>query len=93
MRYAYGVATALLLGGTALSLAGAPVGAQAAQNAPASLAPRPGAPLSFAELAARLHPYVAPAPTPGCSPAPRGDRQEQSSSAVDPEPVSAGRVS
>src|SRR5688572_10324337 len=58
VRYAYGVAMALLLGGTALSLAGAPVGAQVAQNAPSAIAPRPGAPLSFAELAARLQPAV-----------------------------------
>ena len=58
MRYAYGVATALLLGGTAFSIAVGPVGAQVAQNAPASMAPRPGAPLSFAELAARLQPAV-----------------------------------
>src|SRR5688572_14095590 len=58
VRYAYGVAMALLLGGTALSLAGAPVGAQVAQNAPSAIAPRPGAPLSFADLAARLQPAV-----------------------------------
>src|SRR5688500_9480000 len=58
VRYAYGVAMALLLGGTAFSLAGGPVGAQVAQNAPAAMAPRPGAPLSFAELAARLQPAV-----------------------------------
>ncbi|HEU4705154.1 MAG TPA: Do family serine endopeptidase [Sphingomicrobium sp.] len=58
MRYAYGVAMALLLGGTAFSIAGGPVGAQVAQNAPAVMAPRPGAPMSFAELAARLQPAV-----------------------------------
>ena len=56
MRYAYGVASALLLGGTAFSLMSGPVGAQVAQNAPA-LAPR-GAPQSFADLAARLQPSV-----------------------------------
>ncbi|HUG45437.1 MAG TPA: Do family serine endopeptidase [Sphingomicrobium sp.] len=56
MRYAYGVATALLLGGTAFSLASGPVGAQTAQNAPV-VAPG-GAPLSFAELAERLQPAV-----------------------------------
>ncbi len=57
VRYAYGVATALLLGGTAFSLATGQAGAQVAQNAPASLAPR-GAPGSFADLAARLQPAV-----------------------------------
>jgi serine protease Do len=58
VRYAYGVATALLIGGTAFSVATGPVGAQVAQNAPATLAPRAGAPLSFADLAARLQPAV-----------------------------------
>ena len=58
VRYAYGVAMALLLGGTAFSLATGQAGAQVAQNAPSSLAPRPGAPMSFADLAARLQPAV-----------------------------------
>ncbi len=58
VRYAYGVAAALLIGGTAFSITAGPVGAQVAQNAPAALAPRPGAPLSFADLAARLQPAV-----------------------------------
>ena len=58
VRYAYGVAMALLLGGTAFSIASGPAGAQVAQNAPAAMAPRPGAPLSFADLAARLQPAV-----------------------------------
>jgi serine protease Do len=58
VRYAYGVAMALLLGGTAFSIASGPVGAQVAQNAPSVLAPRPGAPLSFADLAAKLQPAV-----------------------------------
>ncbi|MES2120388.1 MAG: Do family serine endopeptidase [Pseudomonadota bacterium] len=58
MRYAYGVAMALLLGGTAFSLATGQAGAQVAQNAPSALAPKPGAPLSFADLAARLQPAV-----------------------------------
>ncbi|MES2002012.1 MAG: Do family serine endopeptidase [Pseudomonadota bacterium] len=58
MRYAYGVAMALLLGGTAFSLATGQAGAQVAQNAPATLAPRAGAPLSFADLTARLQPAV-----------------------------------
>ena len=58
VRYAYGVTAALLLGGTAFSVATGPVGAQVAQNSPSALAPRPGAPLSFADLAARLQPAV-----------------------------------
>jgi serine protease Do len=58
VRYAYGVAMSLLLGGTAFSLATGQAGAQVAQNAPASLAPRPGAPMSFADLSARLQPAV-----------------------------------
>ena len=57
VRYAYGVAMALLLGGTAFSLATGQAGAQVAQNAPAAMAPR-GAPGSFADLAARLQPAV-----------------------------------
>ena len=58
VRYAYGVAMALLLGGTAFSLATGQAGAQVAQNAPSAMAPRPGAPMSFADLAARLQPAV-----------------------------------
>ena len=58
VRYAYGVAMALLLGGTAFSLATGQAGAQVAQNAPSTLAPRPGAPLSFADLSAKLQPAV-----------------------------------
>ena len=58
VRYAYGVAGALLLGGTAFSIATGPVGAQVAQNSPSTLAPKPGAPMSFADLAARLQPAV-----------------------------------
>src|SRR5436190_14646880 len=60
VRYAYGVAMALLLGGTAFSLATGQAGAQVAQNAPgmSALAPRPGAPMSFADLVARLQPAV-----------------------------------
>ncbi len=57
VRYAYGVATALFVGGTAFSLATGQAGAQVAQNAPAALAPA-GAPGSFADLAARLQPAV-----------------------------------
>ena len=60
MRYAYGVTMALLLGGTAFSLATGQAGAQVPQNAPgtSALAPRPGAPMSFADLVARLQPAV-----------------------------------
>jgi serine protease Do len=57
VRYAYGVAMALLLGGTAFSLATGQAGAQIAQNAPAAMPPR-GAPMSFADLAAKLQPAV-----------------------------------
>ena len=61
MRYVYGITAALLLGGTAATLTVGPVGAQTAQNAPGTIAPatpRPGAPMSFADLAARLQPAV-----------------------------------
>lgn len=57
MRYAYGVAAALLIGGSAFSVATNSVGAQVAQNAPAAMPPQ-GAPMSFADLAARLQPAV-----------------------------------
>ncbi len=58
VRYAYGVAVALLLGGSAFSLATGQAGAQVAQNAPSQLVPRAGAPESFADLTARLQPAV-----------------------------------
>ena len=58
VRYSYGFAAALLIGGSAFSIATGPVGAQVAQNAPTQLAPIPGAPMSFADLAARLQPAV-----------------------------------
>jgi serine protease Do len=59
VRYAYGVAMALLLGGTAFSLATGQAGAQVAQNSPSTLASAPrGAPMSFADLSARLQPAV-----------------------------------
>ncbi|HEY6663160.1 MAG TPA: trypsin-like peptidase domain-containing protein, partial [Sphingomicrobium sp.] len=58
MRYAYGVAMALLLGGSAFSALTGQAGAQVAQNAPSAMAPRAGAPMSFADLAARLQPAV-----------------------------------
>ena len=62
MRYAYGVTTALLLGGAALSLTtGFPAGAQVAQNDQSRMqdvVPRAGAPASFADLTAQLQPAV-----------------------------------
>src|SRR3954452_25258305 len=60
VRYAYGVAMALLLGGTAFSLVTGQAGAQVPQNAPgtSALAPRAGAPMSFADLVAKLQPAV-----------------------------------
>jgi serine protease Do len=60
VRYAYGVAMALLLGGTTFSLATGQAGAQVAQNDPgtSALAPRAGAPMSFADLTAKLAPAV-----------------------------------
>jgi serine protease Do len=63
VRYAYAITTALLIGGTAATMAfQSPSNAQVAQNEPGSIsvagAPRPGAPLSFADLAAKLQPAV-----------------------------------
>ncbi|KPF52207.1 protease [Novosphingobium sp. AAP1] len=62
MRYAYGVTTALLLAGSALTLAtGFPAGAQVAQNDSSqiqAITPRQGAPSSFADLTAQLQPAV-----------------------------------
>ncbi|MDT9599070.1 Do family serine endopeptidase [Sphingosinicella rhizophila] len=61
MRYAYGLTAALLLGGAAATLTVGPVGAQTAQNEPGTISaasPRPDAPMSFADLAARLQPAV-----------------------------------
>ena len=58
VRYAYGVTMALLLGGTAFSLATGQAGAQVPQNAPSAMAPRAGAPMSFADLVAKLQPAV-----------------------------------
>lgn len=62
MRYAYGVTSALLLGGAALSLAtGYPAGAQVAQNDTTQMqnvVPRAGAPASFADLTQQLAPAV-----------------------------------
>ena len=62
MRYAYGVTSALLLAGSALTLAtGFPAGAQVAQNDSSriqAITPRQGAPSSFADLTAQLQPAV-----------------------------------
>jgi len=62
VRYAYGVTSALLVGGAAISLiTGQPAGAQVAQNDEGAMArtvPRAGAPESFADLTAQLQPAV-----------------------------------
>ena len=62
VRYAYGLTTALLLGGATLSLTtGYPAGAQVAQNEASQMAqmvPRSGAPASFADLTEQLAPAV-----------------------------------
>jgi len=62
VRYAYGLTTALLLGGATLSLAtGFPAGAQIAQNEAGQISqavPRGGAPASFADLTEQLAPAV-----------------------------------
>ncbi|MEJ2409843.1 MAG: Do family serine endopeptidase [Novosphingobium sp.] len=62
MRYAYGLTTALLLGGATLSLTtGFPAGAQVAQNEASQISkvvPKAGAPASFADLTAQLAPAV-----------------------------------
>jgi len=62
VRYAYGVTSALLLAGSALTLAtGFPAGAQVAQNDSSqiqAITPRQGAPSSFADLTAQLQPAV-----------------------------------
>ncbi len=62
MKYAYGVTSALLLGGAAVSLAtGVPAGAQVAQNDAqqmGQIVPRAGAPASFADLTQQLQPAV-----------------------------------
>jgi serine protease Do len=62
VKYAYGLTSALLVGGATISLAtGYPAGAQVAQNDEsriASAVPRAGAPESFAELTAQLQPAV-----------------------------------
>jgi serine protease Do len=62
VRYAYAITTALLLGGTASTLLfQIPASAQTAQNEPgtiASAAPKAGAPMSFADMVAKLQPAV-----------------------------------
>src|SRR3954451_13560536 len=61
VRYVYGLTAAILAGGAAATLTVGPVGAQTAQNEPAAMAsaaPRAGAPMSFADLTARLAPAV-----------------------------------
>lgn len=62
MRYAYALTTALLLGGAAVSASlQPPAGAQTAQNEPGAIqaaAPKAGAPMSFAEMVAKLQPAV-----------------------------------
>lgn len=62
MRYAYGVTSALLLAGSALTLVtGLPAGAQVAQNETTqmqAIVPRAGAPASFADLTQQLQPAV-----------------------------------
>ncbi len=62
VRYVYGLSSALLVGGAAISLiTGAPVGAQVAQNDQSvmnQVVPVAGAPASFADLTAQLQPAV-----------------------------------
>lgn len=62
MRYAYALTTALLLSGAAATLTlNQPAGAQTAQNEPGTIqasAPKAGAPMSFADMVARLQPAV-----------------------------------
>lgn len=62
MRYVYGISTAVLLAGSALTLTtGFPAGAQTAvnENLPAPISiPRAGAPMSFADLTEQLQPAV-----------------------------------
>ena len=62
VRYVYGLSSALLVGGAAVSLiTGQPVGAQVAQNDDAAMnriVPAAGAPASFADLTEQLQPAV-----------------------------------
>src|SRR5690606_909949 len=67
VRYSYGITTALLAGGAAISLiTGFPAGAQVAQNDDQQISrvvPRAGAPASFADLTEQLQPAVVNLPT------------------------------
>ncbi|MDJ0979076.1 MAG: Do family serine endopeptidase [Erythrobacter sp.] len=62
VRYVYGLTSALLVGGAAVTLmTGQPVGAQVAQNETEvmqRIVPRAGAPASFADLTEQLQPAV-----------------------------------
>ena len=61
VRYAYALTGALLLGGAAASLTQNAATAQVAQNEPGAInaqAPRAGAPMSFADMVAKLQPAV-----------------------------------
>ncbi len=63
MRYAYAITAGLLIAGTAATLTlPTPTSAQMAQNEPGSIvplaAPRAGAPMSFADMVAKLQPAV-----------------------------------
>jgi len=62
VRYVYGLSSALLVGGAAISLiSGSPLGAQVAQNDGAvmnQIVPAAGAPASFADLTEQLQPAV-----------------------------------
>ena len=62
VRYVYGLTSALLVGGAAVSLiTGQPAGAQVAQNDTSVMSrvvPRAGAPESFADLTQQLQPAV-----------------------------------
>ncbi|HVI98907.1 MAG TPA: Do family serine endopeptidase [Sphingomonas sp.] len=62
MRYAYAITGALLLGGAAATMTlQQPLSAQQAQNEPGAInavAPKVGAPMSFADMVAKLQPAV-----------------------------------
>ncbi|AJP73783.1 Do family serine endopeptidase [Sphingomonas hengshuiensis] len=62
MRYAYAITTALALSGAAAAMTlNQPAGAQTAQNEPGAIqaaAPKAGAPMSFADMVAKLQPAV-----------------------------------
>lgn len=59
MRYVYGVSSALLIGGAAISLAtGHPAGAQITSSDASAIVPVAGAPASFADLTEQLQPAV-----------------------------------